>query len=235
MKAVIIEDEPLAVENLKYYLKDYPIEIVGSAYRINEAAKLIKKENPEIVFLDINLSGEDGFDLLEKIEINFKLVFVTAYNEFAVRAFEVNALDYIMKPLSKKRIDKTIQRLFKNPNLENTNRYDINDVIFLSSDERASFVKVRDIVYIEADSSYSNLYLSDETFKVASKTLKKWESILPENEFLRVHRSFLLNINYIDKVHKRRNGTFKVVVSKSKNSIDISRRCAASLRTRLNI
>ncbi|MFO7445943.1 MAG: LytTR family DNA-binding domain-containing protein [Ignavibacteriaceae bacterium] len=233
MTAVIIEDEPLAIDNLKFYLRGYPVEIVGSAYRINEAVKLISEQKPDVVFLDINLSGENGFDLLDKVEMNFKLVFVTAYNEYAVRAFEVNALDYILKPLSTKRINKTLCRLLENNKSERElNKYTIDDEIFISCN-RAGFIKVKNIIYIEADSCYSRLHLADGSIKVFTRTLKKWEDLLPESHFRRIHRSYIVNLNFIDEIKKRDNGSCLVLLKDSVNSIEISRRFASGLRNSL--
>ena len=235
IKAVIIEDEPPAIDNLKHYLKDYPIEIAGSAFRLSEAVKLIKKEKPDVVFLDINLSGENGFDLLDKIDMDLKIVFVTAYNEYAVRAFEVNALDYLLKPLSKKRIATTVKRLLEGNDTEiiHENKYNFDDTIFLSGNNKACFVKIKDICYVEADSCYSKIFLANGNEKVISRTLKKWQEILPENEFVRVHRSYLLNVNGIKEIKKRDNGTYYVHFNEINKSIEISRRYASSLKNKL--
>jgi two-component system, LytTR family, response regulator len=236
MRALIVEDEPLAVDNLKFYLKDYPIEIIGAAYKIQEAIKLIKKEKPEAVFLDINLSGENGFDLLNKVDINFKIIFVTAYDEYAVRAFEVNALDYILKPLKKERIARSIEKLLNGTKQKAVhNRYKIEDTIFLSTGSRACFLKIKDIFYLQADSCYSKIYLSEQTCKSSTHTLKKWEELLPGNEFIRIHRSFIINVNHIGEIKKRNNGTYAVVLDRMKNSIEISRRCASNIKKRLNL
>jgi two-component system, LytTR family, response regulator len=234
IKAVIIEDEPPAIENLKYYLKDYPIKIIGSAFRLSEAVEIITREKPDVVFLDINLSGENGFDLLNKIEVNLKIVFVTAYNEYAVRAFEVNALDYLLKPLSKQRIGKTVNRVLEGTASETqVNKLTFDDTIFLSDNNKACFVKVKDICYIEADSCYSKIFLSNGNEKVITKTLKKWEETLPDNDFVRVHRSYLLNINRIKEIKKRTNGTYYIHFKDIDKSIEISRRYASSLKNKL--
>jgi len=236
MRAVIIEDEPLAIDNLKFYLKDYPIEIVGSACRIQQAASLIKKEKPDVVFLDINLSGENGFDLLDKVDVYFKIIFVTAYDEYAVRAFEVNALDYILKPLKKERISKAVEKILHNNHHELLHhKYTIDDTIFLSTGKRACFLKVRDIYYLQADSCYSKIYLSEKKCKSSTHTLKKWEELLPEHEFIRIHRSFIININHIDEIKKQNNGTYSVLLNRMKDSVEISRRCASNLKNRLNL
>ena len=236
MKALIIEDEPLAIDNLKFYLKNYPIEVIGAAHKIQEAVKFIKKEKPDVVFLDINLSGENGFDLFDRVNINFKIIFVTAYDEYAVRAFEVNALDYILKPLKKERIAKTMERVFQTPSVDEQKRYyTMDDTIFLLTGTRACFIKLKDICYIQADSCYSKIFSSNRTCKSSTHTLKKWEELLPEHEFIRIHRSFILNVNHVGGIKKRKNGTYEVDLDSMKDSIEISRRCASNLKDIMNL
>jgi two-component system LytT family response regulator len=236
MRALIIEDEPLAVDNLTFYLKEYPIEIIGAAYNIREAVKLIKKEKPDVIFLDINLSGENGFELLDKVEINFKVIFVTAYDEYAVRAFEVNALDYILKPLKKERIAKAIEKLLDNIHQEVVHRkYTIDDTLFLSTGRRACFLKLKNICYLQADSCYSKIFLSENVYKSSTRTLKKWEELLPEHEFVRIHRSFIINIDHINEIKKRNNGTYLVFLKDIKSPIGLSRRCASTLKARISL
>jgi len=236
MRALIIEDEPLAVDNLTFYLKEYPIEIIGAAYKIREAVKIIQKEKPDVVFLDINLLGENGFDLLDKVEMNFKLIFVTAYDEYAVRAFEVNALDYILKPLKKERIAQAIEKLLQNPHRELLHpKYTIDDKLFLTTGNMACFLKLRDICYLQADSCYSKIFLSENVCKSSTHTLKKWEELLPEHEFIRIHRSFIINIDHIAEIKKRNNGSYLVFLDRVKNSIEISRRYASGLKNKLNL
>ncbi|MGA7722942.1 MAG: LytTR family DNA-binding domain-containing protein [Ignavibacteriaceae bacterium] len=236
MKALIIEDEPLAVDNLIFYLKGYPIEIIGAAYKIKEAVKLIKKEKPDVIFLDINLSGENGFDLLDEIDINFKIIFVTAYDEYAVRAFEVNALDYILKPLKEERIAKAVERLLCKTHAEmSEQKYSIDDIIFLPTGTRACFLKLKEIRYIEANSCYSNIVISRQVSKCSTKTLKKWGELLPTHDFVRVHRSYIVNINHIDKVIKKANGNYVILLKDISDSIEISRRCASDLRNKLSL
>lgn len=231
MKAVIVEDEKPAVENLKFYLKDYPIEIAGVAKNLKEAAKIIKEVKPGVVFLDINLSGENGFDLFNKVEADFRTIFVTAYDSFALRAFEVNALDYLLKPLVKERIASAMNRLFNGIEITVRNKkYTMEDSIFLSSGTKASFSKLKDISYIEAESCYSKVHFINKEPKVIPQTLKKWEAILPENEFIRVHRSYIINPAHIKGIKKRINGTYIVLLNHGNVSIEISRRYASNLK-----
>ncbi len=233
MKALIVEDEQLAVDNLVFYLKEYPIEIIGSASKISDAIKIIKRSKPEVVFLDINLSGENGFDLFDRIDNSFKTIFVTAYDEYAIRAFEVNALDYILKPLRKERIDKAMNRLLDGETkVVNHSKYTIDDSLFFTHGNRASFTRLKDICYIEADSCYSKVVLSGTSTKVLPQTLKRWEELLPQEVFVRVHRSYIVNIGQVEEIKKRSNGTYGVSFKNTGSSIEISRRYACALKTK---
>jgi two-component system LytT family response regulator len=235
MKALIVEDEPLAAENLRFYLKEYPLEIIGVAGNIQDAVRLIKKNKPGVIFLDINLSGENGFDLLDRIDITSKVIFVTAYDEYAVRAFEVNALDYILKPLKRERIAKAVTRLLHSQKNGPSGRFTIDDTIFLSTGMRACFIKVKDVRYLQADSSYSKIFIDDQVYKSSARTLKSWEKILPEKDFIRIHRSFIINMNYADEIHKHKNGMYKVALHRIQKPLEISRRFASSIKSRLGI
>jgi two-component system LytT family response regulator len=236
MRAIIIEDEPLAVENLIFYLKEYPIEIIGYAHKIKEAITLINTEKPDVIFLDINLSGENGFDLLEHIGLKIKVIFVTAYDEYAVRAFEVNALDYILKPLKKERIAKAVERLISNTNAAVcSKKYTIEDTMFLSTGTRAFFIKLKDIRYIQADSCYSIIVLAENVSRCSTKTLKKWEELLPSDQFVRIHRSCLVNISHIKNIIKKANGSYAVFLNNISSSVEISRRCGSDLKGKLSL
>lgn len=231
MKAVIVEDEKPAVENLKFYLKDYPIEIAGVARNLSDAVLKINDVKPDVVFLDINLSGENGFELFNRVEAAFKTIFVTAYDSFAIRAFEVNALDYILKPLIKERIAATVNRLLKREDGRSFQKnLSIEDTVLLSNGTRTCFTKLKDICYIEADSCYSKVVLVNKESKVVPKTLKKWESILPISDFIRVHRTFIINLSQIKEIKKRINGTYLIILTDRNDSIEISRRYAAILK-----
>jgi two-component system, LytTR family, response regulator len=236
VKAIIVEDENPAIENLKFYLKDYPMEIAGTAKNLKDAVKIIEEVQPEVVFLDINLSGENGFDLFEMIDAEFKTIFVTAYDSFALRAFEVNALDYLLKPLVKERIASAMKKLFKEEkNKPDLKKYDIEDTIFISNGPKACFSKLKDICYIEAESCYSKVVFTNKEPKVVPQTLKKWESILPENDFLRVHRAFIINTAQIKEIKKRINGTYIVLLNSKNETIEISRRYASVLKKKSDI
>ncbi len=235
MKALIVEDEPLAAENLLVYLKEYPLEIVGVARKIQDAVRLIKQRKPGVIFLDINLSGENSFDLFNRIDITCKIIFVTAYDEYAVRAFEVNALDYILKPLKRDRIAEAVKRLFVTRKNEPSKRFAIDDTIFLSTGMRACFLKVKEIRYLQSDSSYSKIFTGDREYKSSSRTLKIWEQLLPEQEFLRIHRSFIVNVNFVDGMRKHNNGTYAITLRQVQKPLEISRRYASAVKSRLGV
>src|SRR5688500_1583009 len=129
-KALIVDDERLARKKLRSMLADFSnIEIAGEADSVSEAIKTIEKTNPEIIFLDIQMPKQNGFDLLEQIETNAKIIFVTAYDEYAIRAFEINALDYLLKPVNPKRLKQTIERLStESPNPANNDKLKYDDV-----------------------------------------------------------------------------------------------------------
>jgi two-component system LytT family response regulator len=161
---------------------------------------------------------------------------VTAYNEYAVRAFEVNALDYILKPLKKERIEKAIERLLQGDRKElRRQQYTIEDTIFLSTGVKACFLKLKDIRYIQADSCYSRIIVSENIAKCSVQTLKKWADMLPVHDFVRIHRSYIVNIGHIARIEKRTNGTYSVFLRHIDHPIDISRRCASNLRSKLNL
>ncbi len=235
MKALIVEDEPLAAENLLVYLKEYPLEIIGVARNIQDAVRIIRKQKPGVIFLDINLSGENGFDLFDRIDITSKIIFVTAYDEYAVRAFEVNALDYILKPLKRDRISQAVERLSMTRKNDRTKRFTIDDTIFLSPGVRACFLKVKEIRYLQSDSSYSKIFTGDRECKSSSRTLKIWERLLPEQEFLRIHRSFIVNVNFVDEIVKHNNGTYAITLRLIQKPIEMSRRYASAVKSRLGV
>ena len=189
-----------------------------------------------MIFLDINLSGENGFDLLEHIDSNIKVIFVTAYDEYAIRAFEVNALDYILKPLKKERITNAVERLFTPANtVSSRKQYSIEDTIYLSTGAKAFFLRIKDIRYIRADSCYSIIVLAENVSRCSTKTLKKWEELLPSDQFVRIHRSSLVNINHIKNIIKKVDGSYAVSLNNISSSVEISRRYRSDLKSKLNL
>lgn len=227
-EAIIVDDERLARNVLKNLLADFPeIYVAGEAGNIESAVELIEKINPDIVFLDIQMPVNDGFELFNRIKINFHVVFVTAYDEYAIRAFEVNVLDYLLKPVKKERLQDTVKRIVGSKQAEQASeRLDINDKIFLTVEGYKKFIELSEIIKISACKDYSLVYmLCGNEFKVL-KTMKEWETILPEKHFARIHRSHIINCDKIVKLEPAPKSTYKIYLSDNQSPLSVSRNYA---------
>jgi two-component system LytT family response regulator len=234
-KALIVDDERLARKKLRSMLADFSnIEIAGEADSVSEAVKAVEKTNPEIIFLDIQMPKQNGFDLLEQIETNAKIIFVTAYDEYAIRAFEVNALDYLLKPVNPERLKQTIERLStESPNPANNEKLKYDDVLFVNFGRRAAFIKVSEIKCIRAANVYSEVYAEDNKKALLHQSLNEWENRLPEKQFVRIHRSTIINLEFIERIEKKLNFSFNVYLRGLTEPFVISRRRAAKLKNHL--
>ena len=187
-RCLIIDDERLARIELMRLLKDCPeIEIVGEASGISDAVTKIKNLQPDLIFLDIQLRNETGFDLFDKINYNGKTIFVTAYSEYAIRAFEINAIDYLLKPVNISRLKKSIERLFEHKTENNEfskQKLSIDDKIFVSTGKMVRFLKISDISLITCELGYSEISTISGDKLIVKKLLKEWEDRLPESHFL---------------------------------------------------
>lgn len=233
-KTVIVDDERLARREMRRLLAEFDeIAVVGEAENLSESIDLIEREKPNIVFLDIQLSNENGFDLLEKTEQNFKVIFVTAFDAYAIRAFEVNALDYLLKPVNPERLAKAIERL----NEENDSKPELrplafDDRIFLELGERSIFLKVCDISHINAAGDYSEIFTIDKRKFLIEKPLREWEQRLPEKNFLRIHRRTIVNLEEIEQIETWFNRTFQVQIKNYQKPLAVSRRYAVKLKSK---
>ena len=234
LKAIIVDDERLARKELCSLLAKYDrISIVGEAEDLSKTVELVSNQKPDVVFLDIQLRNENGFDLLDQIEQDFKLIFVTAFDEFAIRAFEINALDYLLKPVNPERLETAIQRLF-NPDEEKPQpelrKLEIDDRLFLEINDRSSFLKISEISHICAAGDYSDVVMINQKKALIEKPLREWEERLPEKHFARIHRSTIININNIQKIETLFNRTMEVQLRNFAKSFSVSRRFAAKLK-----
>lgn len=223
--AIHIEDEPRNIQLLDSLIKvHYPgvIHMEGSATNLQDAYLLIKKIKPQLVFLDIELNRGNAFDLLDKLNnsigIHFQVIFITAFNEYAVKAFRLNAVDYILKPIStdelKQAVDKALEKI-NNSNTDNGYLGDLlrefqvnisNKKIGISVAEGVDFYNSDDIIKIEAKGSYSIFYLAPAKKITSTKGMKDVEGLLPGSNFLRVHNAWIINIRHLKKYVKGRNG-----------------------------
>jgi two-component system, LytTR family, response regulator len=234
LKAIIVDDERLARVNLRKLLEPHPeIEIVGEASSCQNAIDLINMFNPQLIFLDIQLGGETGFDLLEMIVSPVKIIFVTAFDEYAMRAFEVNAIDYLLKPVNPERLRVSIERVINKEKEQKdiARSYDYSDSIYVRMNNFASrFIKISSISFIEPVGNYSKIVTTEGKHCLVLKTLKQWQEELPDNNFVRIHRSSIVNIEHVDRIEKISNSQQKAYLKNLPEPIEVSRRYAKKLK-----
>jgi len=236
-KTIIVDDERLARREMRRLLAEFDeIAVAGEAENLAEAVSLIESEKPHIVFLDIQLANENGFDLLEKTAHDFKLVFVTAFDAYAIRAFEVNALDYLLKPVNPERLAKAIERINEEKSNEKTEMrpFEFDDRIFLEIGNRSVFLKVSEISHINASGDYSEVLTTDKRKFLLEKPLREWEARLPEKHFLRVHRQTIINLEEIEEIETWFNRTFQVRLKNFAAPVAVSRRYAVRLKSKFS-
>jgi two-component system, LytTR family, response regulator len=233
--AILVDDERLARKELRSMLAEHEnIDVIGEAESVEQALKLIHESEPDVVFLDIQMPGGSGFNLLEQVAPTFKVIFVTAFDAHAIRAFEVNALDYLLKPINPARLAQAIDRLsLAEPSGSHPQRrLEYEDRLFIEVDERSHFVKVSDIVFISAAGDYSEIVIRDGPKSMVLKPLKEWEERLPEKHFTRIHRSSIINLDYVEKVESWFNRSYRIHLQRVKEPLIMSRRYAARLKTK---
>jgi len=216
MKCIIVDDEKHARENLSYLLKsrEYDVEIVGEAQNVDEAFILINNTQPDLVFLDISMPNKNGFDLIEMFdEILFHIVFITAYDSFALEAFKKLATAYILKPIDEVLLDKCMKKIILSSEVEKDNNLEKIHALILSmnsnrklaipSDTGIDLILFENIIYIESEEGYTILHIQNGKNILTSKRIAYYQERLPPSEFIKIHQSFLININYIVKYHKK--------------------------------
>jgi two-component system LytT family response regulator len=236
-KAIIVDDERLARRDLLSLLSTHPnIEVVGEADGVASAIELLKEKDPDIIFLDIQMPGESGFDLLEKVDLKAHVIFVTAFDEYAIRAFEVDAIDYLLKPVNPARLQTTMDRLEKEPPIpvESQHRLRYEDVMFLTINTHLKFLKVSSIVCIQAAGDYSEILTAEGKKGLIQKSMAEWEERLPENSFCRIHRSIIINLEYVGRVEEWFNNSYRVYLKGVDAPFTMSRRYASIIKNRFS-
>jgi two-component system LytT family response regulator len=241
MKALLVDDERLARTQLRSQLAHFPsVQVVAEADSVIRAVEAVEKHRPDVVFLDIQMPGSTGFDFLEKASGEFKVIFVTAFDRFAMRAFEVNALDYLLKPVRVERLSAAVERISLavprrrgERGSANAAPLEYSDYLFVCSSSSARFLKIRTIKYIVAAGSYSEVYAADGRKWMLLQPIKEWEERLPTQQFVRTHRSCIINLDYVDRVEPLGNDTFDVLLRGERAPLPISRRYAHILKDRL--
>ncbi len=242
-RALIVDDEPLARKAMSLALAEFPqIEVIGECADGFEAVKMINQEKPEVVFLDIQMPKLDGFDVLELLDDPPFIVFVTAYNEYALKAFESHALDYILKPVKRERLGKTLERVEKRlredkgqPVSQLLEHYQQHNTplerILVRDRNRIHILPVVDISFIEAQDDYVALYTKERSY-LKKETLSGLEKRLDSRQFVRIHRSYLINIDYLSKIEPYAKDR-KIAVLKDGKTLPVSRSGYQRLMTRL--
>lgn len=211
-KAIIVDEEPQAILELKRLLNEFSqILVVGQANSVPDATVIIERLKPDLVFLDIDIGTQTGFDLLEKTDWNYQSIFVTAYDKFALRAFEINAHDYLLKPVNPNRLKESIIRLGNPCKVEKKINFDPFDKILISNRNSSQFVTVSSINHIEAMGDYTKVYAKEHFIGLVHQTMKRWLERLPEELFFQVHRSHIVNINGIKKINKKSTSSYEVL------------------------
>lgn len=240
MKALIIDDERLARQELKKLLEKYPeIEIIGECSNAVEALEKIPFLNPELIFLDIQMPEMSGFQLLEKLDEVPKVIFVTAYDEYALKAFEYNALDYLLKPIQSERLEETIKKILNEKLVSNEkNSYQgtyltVENQVFLKDGDKCWFVKLADIRLFESEGNYVRVYFHN--FKpLILKSLNNLEERLHPQQFFRASRKHIVNLKWIESVENWFNGGLMAKL-KSGEQVEISRRQSAKFKDMMSL
>jgi two-component system, LytTR family, response regulator len=234
LRALIVDDERLARLALRTLLAgERDLVVVGEASGVDEAEALIRREHPRVVFLDIQLRGESGFDLLARNAGTFHTVFVTAFDAYAVRAFEVHALDYLLKPVDPVRLANALARA-RNPTAPPAEvrapAYNYDDLFFHDDARSPRFIRIRDIAFIRAAGNYTELHLAAGAPLLVLRALSTWETQLAGAPFVRVHRSLLVNLDFIERVERGEGYTYDLFVRGHAEPLPMSRRRATELK-----
>ena len=240
IRAIIVEDSRLARNELRELIKNHSqITIVGDAENVDDAYQLIQETNPDLLFLDINMPEKDGFELLEMLDEVPITIFTTAFDEYAIKSFEYNALDYLLKPINEKRfaqaIAKVQAKLEENSQRENvpTQKLNTNSQIFIKDGEKCWLVKIGDISHFEIVGNYTRVFFAQEK-PMLYKSLNQVEEKLPEECFFRANRQQIINMNFIADVVPWFNGKLKLTM-KTGEEVEVSRRQSYLFKDKMSL
>jgi len=239
MKAIIIDDERLARVELKRLLTPFKeINVVGEAVNVEDALSKISELNPDLIFLDIQMPGKNGFELLEELDSVPRVVFTTAYDEYALKAFEYHALYYLLKPIEPKRLEDAIKKIIESNKKDKISEYTQSvltesDQVFVKDGERCWFVKLASVRLFESEGNYVRLYF-DENKPLILRTLNYLDERLDDRSFFRANRKHIINLKWIDNIEPWLNGGLLVKL-KGGMKIEVSRRQAIKFKDKLSL
>jgi len=239
-RAIIIDDERLARNELKKLLQEFPeVEVIGEAANATEGIEKIESLNPDLIFLDIQMPGKTGFDMLTQVEKVPHVIFVTAYDEYALKAFEVNALDYLMKPVEPKRLADALLKLRQKDEEEilsyasNRGLLRETDQVFVKDGERCWFVKLAEVRLFESVGNYAKVYFGNNK-PLILKSLNALEERLDEKVFFRANRKHIINLRMIEKIEPYFNGGLLLDLAGGEK-IEVSRRQAVKFKEMMSL
>ena len=239
LKVILIDDERLARSELKRMLQEFPdVEIIGEATNANEGIEKIETLNPDLIFLDIQMPGKTGFDMLTELEKAPHVIFVTAYDEYALKAFDVNALDYLMKPVEPKRLADALLKVRQKDEEEilsynNRGILGEHDQVFVKDGERCWFVKLSDVRLFESVGNYAKVFFGTNK-PLILKSLNALEERLDEKVFFRANRKHIINLRMIEKIEPYFNGGLLLDLNGGEK-IEVSRRQAVKFKEMMSL
>ncbi len=235
LKAILVDDELNSLQNLQFKIREYcpSVRVVDQTQNPEEAIRMIQQHKPDVIFLDIEMPRMSGFKMLEQIpEVDFEVIFITAYNHYAINAIRISAFDYLVKPVAIEDLQQTVDRLgnFKikktnerakllKQNLANPKSQD--DHIAIPTNDGLEFIQIKQIIRIESSSNYSKLVLQNGQQLLVTRQLKDFEELLQDYRFYRVHHSHLVNLNFIAKYIRGDGGQISM---RNGDMVDVSRR-----------
>jgi two-component system LytT family response regulator len=242
-KTLLIDDERLAREELKSLLKEYhEIDIIDEAKNGEEGIQKIKELKPDLIFLDINMPGINGFDMIKQLEEIPRVIFVTAYDEYALKAFEVNALDYILKPVDPERLREAIHKLSTEDDYVSSQQtaisrkervLSVNDRVFIKDGEKCWFVELSKVRMLESDGNYVKVYF-DNFRPLILRSLNSFEDRLDAEQFFRANRKYIINLQWVSSIENWFNGGLQVEL-RDGEKVEISRRQAIRFKEMMSL
>ncbi|HUM47040.1 MAG TPA: LytTR family DNA-binding domain-containing protein [Chitinophagales bacterium] len=243
--AIVVDDELKGRQFLKQLVEKFvpQVKMVGEAASAKEALELINATQPDLVFLDIEMPGQSGIEMLRQMQqIDFSVVFVTAFNRYAVEAFRLGAIDYLLKPVSPSDLQQAVERVESNRNIQSQNRVRLNEFsksygqpftkITIPSLQGFEFIDFSDIIYLQSDSNYTRVKLKDGKLIMATRLLGDFEEMLAPHNFFRIHKSYVINLAHMRKYTKGDGGT---VMMTDGSEMDVSRRIKESFLQRIRL
>lgn len=236
MKAIVVEDSRLAREGLLKMLQAYPeLNVIGAADHPSNALLLIQEHQPDIIFLDIHMPGESGFDLLEKLDYSPKIIFTTAYSEYAIRSFDFNTIDYLLKPISYERLQLAIDKLkLGNEDSKATIKppLDIHSRMFVKDGDKCHLIPLESIRYFESCKNHVRIFFNKENAFV-KKSLNSIEERLPKKHFFRANRQYVVNLHAVSSIEEAVGDGYEITMNDGK-VLEVSRRNAVDLKDLLS-